>query len=296
MRKLSLKAIAVLFAGAALSGAQQPESLLLGPGDRVHIQVFDTPEMDQHPRITDSGTVPLLFVGDVKIAGMTPGDAARQIEAVLKGKQLMTHPQVAVTVDEYATQQVSVMGQVHSPGTYDVMAPTSIVSVLSLAGGLTDMADRHITIERHNDASQRISYILSNNSDKALDTSVLVYPGDTVLVPKADVVYVLGDVSRPGGFPITNNDSRITVLQALTLAGSANKTASLSKAKIVRTTATGPVEVPIELAAIEKGKKPDIEMQPNDVLYVPGSWLKGVAVSSSQIISSATTAMIYTHP
>ena len=287
---LGVSAIVLTFAA---TGFAQNESLLIGPGDQIHIQVFDTPEMEQTPRVTDAGTVPLLFVGEVKLAGLTPGDAARKIEQVLKDKQLMIHPQVSITVEEYATQNVNVMGEVRFPGNVKVSTPTSVVTVLSQAGGLGDAGDRHITIERHSDPSQKVTYFLSNNSQEALNNDVLVYPGDTILVPKAPIVYVLGDVGRPGGFPMTTNDSKLTVLQALATAGSANKTSALSKAKLIRRTPTGQEEVPMELVAMEKGKQPDIQMQPDDILYVPYSWLKQMSQNASQIAAAATSATIY---
>ncbi len=292
---LALGATFILTALAAASFAQS-ESLLIGPGDQLHIQVFDTPEMEQMPRVTDAGTIPLMFVGDVKVAGMTPGDAALEIEEVLKAKKLMLRPQVAITVQQYATQNVYVMGQVTNPGAYPISTPTSVVDVLALAGGLADPADRHITIERHSDPSQKVSYFLSNRSEDALNSGVVAYPGDTVLVPRAGIVYVLGDVGKPGGYPITTNDSQISVLQSLAMAGSANKTALLSKAKLIRHTPNGPQEVPIVLASMQKGKEPDIQMQADDILYVPSSWMKNLTQNASQIVGSAAAAAIYVHP
>jgi polysaccharide export outer membrane protein len=284
--------VALLVAGTCFA---QKESLLIERGDQLHIQVFDTPEMEQHPRVTDAGTVPLLFIGDVTLAGLTPGEAGKKVEQVLQDKQLMLHPHVAVTVEQYATQSVYVMGQVTNPGAYPINTPSSVINVLALAGGLTDVADRHIMIERHSDASQRVSYFFSNHSEDALETGVLVYPGDTVLVPKAGVVYVLGDVGRPGGYPITTNDSRITVLQALAMAGSGNKTSVLSRARLIRESPNGAQEVPLELSAIQKGVRPDVTLQADDVVFVPYSWMKNFAMSPSSIAASATSALIYMH-
>jgi polysaccharide biosynthesis/export protein len=289
---VTLRAVLI---GATLTAIcfAQNESLLIGRGDQLHVLVFDTPEMEQHPRVTDAGNVPLLFIGELKVAGLTPGDAARQIEETLKAKHFMVHPQVEVTVEKYATQNVYVMGQVTTPGAYAISTPMSVVSVLALAGGLADAADRHITIERHSDPTQKVSYYLSNNSEEALSSDVLVYPGDTALVPKAAVVYVLGDVGKPGGFSVTTNDSKITVLQALALAGSANKTSVLGKAKLVRKTSSGATEVPLQLSAMQQGKRPDIDMQPDDVLFIPFSWMKNIAVNAQGIAASATSAVIY---
>ncbi len=294
MFSLLLKCSILLTAAVSLCIAQ--ESLLIGAGDTLHIQVFDTPELDQHAKVTDAGEVPLIFLGSQKLGGLTPANAGQKVAEALKAGGYLLHPQVTVTVEAYATQQVSILGQVNKPGAYTVSTPMPILSVLSLAGGLGELADRNITIQRRGDANQKTTYFMSNNSDKAFSSDVLVYPGDTVLVPKTGIIYVIGDVGRPGGFPMTNNESKITVLQALATAGAPNKTAVLSKAKLVRKTENGPREVPLELSAIEKGKSPDVPMQPEDVLYVPSSWFKNVLTNSSSIAASATSALIYARP
>jgi polysaccharide biosynthesis/export protein len=105
----------------------------------------------------------------------------------------------------------------------------------------------------------------------------------------------LGDVGRPGGYPMTTNDSRITVLQALAMAGSANRTSILGKAKLVRKTPNGPQEVPMQLAQMQQGKRPDIDMQPDDVLFLPFSWMKNIAANAQGIAASATSAVIFAH-
>jgi len=273
----------------------QTESLLIGPGDDLKVVVFDTPEMNQEIRVTDAGEIPLLFVGNVKVVNLTPGEAARVIADTLKSKQLMTHPQVAVSIVQYATQQVSIMGEVQKPGVYSISAPLPIIKVLSDAGGLTTVADRNITIQRHGDPQRTVKYFFSNNSDDALQTNVMVYPGDIVMIPKAGIVYVLGDVGRPGGYAISDNNSQMTVLEAVATAGGTNKTAIVSKTRLVRKTATGITEIPIPLGAMEKGKQPDISLQASDVLFVPFSYMKNLAVNGSQIAASAGAAAIYTH-
>jgi polysaccharide export outer membrane protein len=291
MRK-AFTAFSILIALTTASLAQN-ESLLIGPGDLVHVQVFDTPEMDQRVRVTDAGTIPLVFLGDVKVVGMRPADASHLIERALVNKQYMLHPQVTTTVEQYATQTVAVMGQVTNPGSYPITTAQSIIKVLSLAGGLTDSADRNITISRHSDPGQKLNYYLSNQAGKALNDDVLVYPGDTVLVPNAAVIYVLGDVARPGGFPINTNDSQITVLRAIAMAGSTNKSAVVSKIRLIRKTDGGQTEIPVQLSAIQKGKQADFPLQPNDILYVPFSFAKNVLVNGSGIAAAAASAAVY---
>ncbi len=249
----------------------QNESLLIGPGDLLHFQVYDTPEMEQRARVTDAGTIPFSFLGSVSVAGMTPEQAAEQIQHRLVAAGVMLHPQVTVRVEAYATQNVSVMGQVQKPGIYEVDTARKVVEVLALAGGLTDLADRHITIQRFGPAKQKIEYYYSNAALTALSDDPMVYPGDTVIVPKAAVVYVLGDVSKPGGYPMNTNNSSMTVLQAIALAGYANHTAAVGKSRLVRETAAGVQEIDLQVSAIQKGKKPDVALLPDDVVYIPFS-------------------------
>jgi polysaccharide export outer membrane protein len=273
----------------------QNESLLIGPGDLLHLQVYDTPEMEQRARVTDAGTIPFSFLGSVSVSGMTPEQAAEQIQHRLVAAGVMLHPQVTVRVEAYATQNASVMGQVQKPGIYEIDTARQVVDVLALAGGLTDLADRHITIERFGPAKQKVEYYYSNAALTALSDDPMVYPGDTVIVPKAAVVYVLGDVSKPGGYPISTNNSRMTVLQAVALAGYANHTAAIGKSRLVRETAEGVEEIDLQLSEIQKGKKPDVALLPDDVVYVPFSFMRNIGINGQGILASAASAAIYIH-
>ncbi len=273
----------------------QNESLLIGPGDLLHLQVYDTPEMEQRARVTDAGTIPFSFLGSVSVSGMTPEQAAQQIQHRLVAAGVMLHPQVTVRVEAYATQNVSVMGQVQKPGIYEIDTARKVVEVLALAGGLTDLADRHITIQRFGPAKQKVEYYYSNAALTALSDDPMVYPGDTVIVPKAAVVYVLGDVSKPGGYPMSTNNSRMTVLQAIAAAGYANHTAAVGKSKLVRETPTGVQEIDLPVGAMQKGKMPDVALLPDDVVYVPFSFMRNIGVNGQSILASATSAAIYIH-
>jgi polysaccharide export outer membrane protein len=272
---------------------QSIESLLLGPGDLITVTVFDTPEMNQEVRVSDSGEVRLQLVGDVKVGGQTAGAAAKSIEDALISHNIMKVPQVTVKVKDFATQNVSVLGQVKNPGPYEITTPQTVLKVIALAGGLNEDADRKITIQRHDQPDQRVEYYMANNADLAVKNSVMVNPGDTVIVPRAPVVYVLGDVARPGGYTIATNDSKLTMLQLISMAGSTNKT-SKSNLRLIRKEADGQQkEIPVQLAAIQKGKQPDIQLQQGDIVFVPFSWMKNTAMSAANIAASATGASIY---
>jgi polysaccharide export outer membrane protein len=277
--------------------AQSGESLCIGPGDQIHVTVVDSPELDQHPRVTDAGEVPLIGVGAVKIVGLTPAEAATAVHDKLIAAHYLNHPEVTVTVEQYATQTVSVLGQVRASGAYPIGTARPVVDVLALAGGLNEVADRNIVIERRGDPDHPLHYNLANDGVLALQTSVLVYPGDTVMVPKAGIVYVLGDVNRPGGIVMDNNSTELTLLQALARAGGVSRTAKQGHAKLLRKDATGYHETQLSLGEIQKGKQQDIALAPGDVLYVPFSYAKNIAVSgSSGIISSLSSAAVYSMP
>jgi polysaccharide biosynthesis/export protein len=283
------------FLCSAASLPAQNESLLIGPGDLLHLQVYDTPEMEQHARVTDAGTIPFSFLGSVKVFGLTPEQAGEQIEHRLVAAGIMLHPEVTVRVEAYATQNASVMGQVQKPGIYEIDTGRKVVEVLALAGGLTDLADRHITIQRFGPAQKKVEYYYSNTAKAALDDDPMVYPGDTVIVPKAAVVYVLGDVSKPGGYPISTNNSKMTALQAIALAGYANHTAAVGKSRLVRETGNGVQEINLEVSAIQKGKKPDVALLPDDVIYIPFSFMRNVGINGQGILASVSSAAIYIH-
>jgi polysaccharide export outer membrane protein len=272
--------------------------LLIGPGDLLHVQVADTPEMDQHPRVTDAGEVPIEGVGNVKVSGLTPAAAAAIIRDRLVETNYMKHPEILVSVDQYATQNVSILGEVKASGTYPIGTPRSILDVLALAGGLTNAADRNILIERHGDSTQVVHYKYSNNSDEAVREQIEVNPGDVVIVPKAGIVYVLGDVNHAGGFVMANNESELTMLQAIALAGGLSKTAKQGSARLIRKQPDGTyLDRQLNVGDLQKGKIPDIQMQPGDVLYVPFSYGRNLAVfGSGSIAAAATSASLYAIP
>jgi polysaccharide export outer membrane protein len=261
----------------------------------LHIAIYDEPGMEQRARVNDAGEVALSMIGMVKVAGETPFGAARMIEAKYKGSYLR-NPQVSVLVEEYATQTVSVLGQVNRPGAVQMVTTRPILDVIAMAGGLTPTADRHVTVQRKGNTADSITVFIPNDSNTALkQNALMVYPGDTVVVPKAPIIYVMGDVAHPGGYPM-ENDSQITVLRSIAMAGGSNKTASEAKARLIRQANGSYSEQSLHLKDMEKGKIADMQLLPNDVIYVPFSYTKNFVVGGSSIAASAASALIYAHP
>jgi polysaccharide export outer membrane protein len=273
----------------------QTESLTIGPGDVLHVSVLNVPELDERARVTDDGRFRLILGGDVSVGGLTPGGAAELIEGLLIKGNYILNPHVTVTVDQFTTTNVSIIGQVKSPGSYPIQTTRSILDVIALAGGLTEQADRKLVIERRSTKAQ-IEYTLSNDPKDALKDQPLVFPGDTVIIPKAYLVYVVGDVARPGAYPAISNKSHISVVEAIAYAGGTPPTAVPSHARIIHKDANGTyTEAALPLSDMQKGKVRDQVMQPDDIIYVPYSYLRNVAVNVGQIVAAATSAVVYTH-
>ena len=275
----------------------RPESLLIGAGDVLHVQVIEAPEMEQHVRVTDNGMIPLVGAGDVKVGGLTIAEAQTAIHDHLIATHYMNHPQVLVSVEQYATETVSVIGEVARPGVFPITTPRTVLDVLSFAGGITNVADRNITIQRHGSKDDSTSYYISNDPKQAISSQVMVNPGDTVIVPKAGIVYILGDVNRPGGFAMSNNQDHMTLLQALALAGGVTHTAKQGHARLIRVAEGTQQEQQLNLGEIQKGKRPNPTLFPGDILYVPFSWAKNLATMGAPgIAASASSAAIYAIP
>jgi polysaccharide export outer membrane protein len=291
MRNLSNWMMLLLLLAPGVA-AQTNESLLIGPGDQLHVKVFDTPELEQSARVTDGGELPLVLGGSVKVAGLTPAQAGKAIEEELKGGHILLNPRVLVTVEQYATLSVSVLGEVKTPGAYSVATPRSILNVLSLAGGLTELADRRVLIERHG-TQEKIACFISNTPATALEEAVQVNPGDTVFVPKAGIVYALGSVAHPGGYTMTNNEGRTSVLELIARAGGANTSAATAHGKLIRKSASGYVEIPLPLNKMMNGEQVDMQLQADDIVYLPFSYLRNFVINSAEIAATIASAAIY---
>ncbi len=271
--------------------SESSESLLIGSGDLLHITIFRENDLEQKVRVKDSGDIALQLIGNIAVRGLAPAEAAEKIAARYKAGGFLNQPQVAVFVEESTHEQVAVLGQVEHPGLVPLTSSRSLLDVLSEAGGLTPLADRHITIRQLGQHPSTI--FLSNDAAKALaNADVLVRPGDTILVPKAGIVYVLGDVGRPGGY-VMQDDAQLTLLQALSLASGANKTAAENKARLLRKVNGTVTEQPLALKAIERGKESDPQLEADDIVFIPFSMAKNIALGSNSILASASSAAVY---
>jgi polysaccharide export outer membrane protein len=264
--------------------------LIIGIGDLLKISVLGAPEYDQDVRVGGSGDIVIGLVGRVHVAGQTTEQAQALIRKRLVDGGYFADPQVAVFEKEYATQGVSVLGEVQKPGVYPVTGPRRLFDVLSLAGGTTPKAGPVVTISSRDKIKTLQLVNFSSDPQKNMAANVDILPGDTVVVSKAGVVYVVGEVKHPMGV-IMENGGHITILQALATAEGPNSTAALRSAKIVRKGENGPTELPVDIKKIMQAKAPDMTLQAEDVVFIPSSTAKNVGVRTLQSIVNIATGV-----
>jgi polysaccharide export outer membrane protein len=202
---------------------------------------------------------------------MSASDASRAVEQELKSRGLLLDPHVSIFVTEYASQGASIIGEVRAPGVYPTLGTRRLLDMISLAGGVAPTAGKVISIVHQNDPEhpQQVAIQPTPASLHAQENPV-IQPGDTIVVAKSGVVYIIGDVLKPGGFLVDNNE-RLSVIESLSLAGGWNKTAALSKTKLIRKLPTGREEVDLDLKHIVYGKQADVMISDGDILFVPSS-------------------------
>jgi polysaccharide export outer membrane protein len=264
-------------------------SLRLGVGDMLEMSVYGVPELSTKTRVGSNGDVYLPLVDYVHVAGLTAEEAQGVIEKRMTDGGFLKSPHVTLFVDNYLSQGASILGEVAKPGVYPILGQQRLFDLVSAAGGFTDKAGRSISITHRNQPDKPVTVPIARNLADNPDSNVDVSPGDTVIVRKADIVYVVGDVGRPSGFLMDNGT--LTVLQAIALAGGTTKTAKLGGAAIIRKGPTGMTQTPVRLKQMLSAKAPDMPLQADDILFVPTSTAKLAAGRTIEAAVQAVTAI-----
>jgi polysaccharide export outer membrane protein len=272
-------------------------SIRLGHGDLVEVNVYNVPELNTRTRVNDTGDLDMPLVNQVHVEGLTVDEAERVIEQRLDHGGFVRNPHVQLFVSEYTSDGTSVLGEVAKPGVYPVLGEQRLFNLLSAAGGLSPAAGTSITVTHKAELDKPIVVAISRNLEDHADSNIPIYPGDTVMVRRADVIYVVGDVNRPSGF-LMDNGGKLSVLQAIALAGGTTSTAKLSGARIIRKSPQGVSEIPVSLKKMLEAKIGDVPLQANDVLFVPASARKIIGGRTAEAaLQMATAVSIVTlHP
>jgi polysaccharide biosynthesis/export protein len=274
------------------SGATVP----IGSGDLLEMSVFDTPELSGKLRVSNTGDISLPLVGSLHVEGMKAVEAQNLIRQKYMDGSFLKDPQVTLFIAEYATQGVSVVGEVKNPGIYPAFGSHHLLDYLSVAQGLTPLAGTTIVITHSGHPDQPQSVKMTAGAAPMPLNNPEILPGDTIYVERTGLIYVVGDVVRPGGYPM-DHDGQLTIMQAVALAMGVNYTASKGSVKLVRTTPEGRQEIPVDLKKIFAAKAPDLPMQDNDILFVPSSMARGALKAvATTAVPAAATATIYHVP
>jgi polysaccharide export outer membrane protein len=314
---------AIILATGGLStvhAAVEPEAAqgsepeyVLGPDDQIQVWALGVEEMPQRPiRIDPAGYIDLPVAGRVKAAGLTVGQLRSQLAERLSAE--VREPRVTVDITDFGSQPVSVLGAVAEPGVHQLRGRKTLAEVLSLAGGLLADAGPAIKITRRAewgpiplptakpDATNAFSvaeiklkdFMAANHPAE----NIMIRPNDVISVPRAETIYVMGAVRKPGGFPLNERES-LSVLQALSLAEGLGATPAAQNSKILRVAAGSPErkEIPIDLKKVLAGKETDVPLQPNDILFVPTSASKQAAARALEAtIQTLSGVIIWRRP
>ncbi len=283
-------------AASSENADEPPTTLRLGAGDLIDVSVYNVPELSTKARVGNSGDIYLPLIDYVHVADLTVEEAQALIEKRLVDGGFVRDAHVTIFVDESANQGVTVIGEVLRPGVYPLLGDRKLFDMISAAGGFSQLAGRNISIIRQRDPTSPITVNLPRNLVDDLRDNIEILPGDTISVPKAAIVYVVGDVGHPAGLLIDNGT--LTVLQALALAGGTNHTAKLHAVCIIRKGPNGMTSTKVPLKKMLEAKAPDENLQADDILFVP---LSGVRVAAAQTMSAAISAatglaVIAAHP
>jgi len=277
-------------AGVAQEGgtpaAFVPAPLRIGSGDLIELTVYDNPDLTGHFRVDEKGDVTIPLLGAVHLEGETAAEAGTTIEQQFVAAQILKAPTAHATVfiSEYATQGILVNGEAKSPGLYPALGVRTLNDVITAAGGVLPTASSKVIITRKSDPANPITVDYNPEALTPVVPHIQMFPGDTITVPMAGSVYVLGGVEKPGIYVLEGRHV-LTAEKAMALAGGSTHGATINKAHVVRTLDNGKKEdILFNVSEIYKGKAPDIALKDGDILYIP---ISNAKLALEQGITSA---------
>ncbi len=248
----------------------------IGPRDVLGITVWGQADLSRDYTVDPDGFVPFPLIGRVKAAGLTPKELAAQLTEAL-GKDYLVNPQVIVNVKEYLSQKVQVLGAAEKPGVYHLTGPTTLLEILSRAGGFASTAGKQVLLIRNHGASDGASAVLRLSLEKiqAGDPAenTPVQSQDIVIVSKAQAYsyFVFGEVKKPGAYVL---DKDTNILEGITVAGGFTDKAAPGRTRVIRSTPQGQKVIEVDMNDIlRRGREAKaVMLQESDVVVVPESF------------------------
>lgn len=288
--------------------ATVPRGYILGTGDIVTVHVTELDEFNGRTfRVDNDGTINLPFVGRIHVGGLTLTELETNVTAALR--QQVKNPTVMASLTEAKSQPVAVVGYVNVPGIYQLQGGKRLLDVLSLAGGIKPEAGYILKLSRkraqgpipldnsvedpsHNAYTAQINVTeLMEGRDPRLNVTLM--PDDTITLPKAELIYVLGDVRKAGGFAVSQTRG-LSVLHAISLAEGFGPNAAPKSARILRYVDGRPEreQIPVDLKKLLAGKSKDVPLNPDDILYVPNSAAKKMTARAAEMALQTVSGLL----
>ncbi|MHC1586923.1 MAG: SLBB domain-containing protein [Candidatus Syntropharchaeia archaeon] len=246
------------------------EEYLIGPGDLLEVKVYGEPELDRVVRVSSEGFIHLPLIGEVQASDLTVSELIKKVEGKFSEGYLV-NPQVSIRILEYNARKVFVLGAVDKPGVYELRGPKTIIELISEAGGIKEGGGNQIVVLRKKKGEQTPLFINFSRLVRGRDMNSNIYlrGGDVVYVPESNEVFILGEVKKPGNYPLKEG---MTLIQAITRAGGFTRKAARGRVYIVRDS-NQERRIKVDVDEIVKDRSKDIELQPGDVIVVPESIL-----------------------
>lgn len=253
-----------------VSAPVSPADYVVGPADLLEIKVFEAEKLSDSVRVSSTGKVTLPLIGAVDVSGLTARETEIKIEGLFRKKGFIRDPHVSVFVEEYKSKQVSVIGAVNSPGTYELLGRQSLLEALALSEGLSPDAGRSAYITRVFSNGERESFVVDVDSlivNYNPELNIPIEPGDIIFIPKSGNIFLEGAVANTGAVPI--KQGRTTLSQAVAMAGGLASFAQPKDVKIIRYLGSGQREIiQANLKDIRNGKADDIILKDRDAVIV----------------------------
>ena len=287
------------------------QDYVLGPGDQITLRVGDMEELSDRPiRIDPNGYVDLPLAGRLHAAGQTVEQFKTELASKLR--KYINSPQISLNVTDDQNRPVSLLGAVNNPGVHQLHGSKRLLEVISMAGGVRPDAGSNVIVTRQSQWGKiSVPGVKTDVTDGfstvkiSLDSllaarhpaeNIMVEPNDLISIPKAEVIYVVGNVKKAGGFQLSSHET-ISLLQAVSLAEGIDGNAAPRRSKILRPVSANSTkvnEIPVDLQKIFEGKAPDVQLYANDVLFVPNSLAKSSARRTAEaILQTATGIAVY---
>src|SRR3984957_1500004 len=281
---------------ASPNGPASGAGLGYGPiraGDIVEVQIFDAPEYSVKMPVSAAGQIAIPYAGLFHIEGLTSIEAAAAIAKLFVQNQILRDPRVIVTPEQFG-YSVTVMGEVKNPGIYPLAGKKRLVDMLTEAGGVNDRAGHVIEIFPSGSMKNPQTVLWDPTLRENDNAELQIKTGETILVSRCGVVYVGGNVTRPGAYPLCDSN-HTTLSEVIALAQGTKPNSYSQRTILMRSSANGTRVVQnVKLEDVLRGKKVDITMQPDDILFVPPSALKAASkVALTAAVGFATQAYFY---